>query len=85
MAGFGSLYPDFRRSENIEDRRKEKFLSFPQPPQMPNVFGDSLGEQTPPSLDWRTDYAQPQIGMLANHAGVGILQSLIDKYLLARQ
>lgn len=85
MAGFGSLYPDFRRSENIEDRRKEKFNSFPQAPQMPNVFGDALGENVPPALDWRTDYAMPlQQDELSDQAGAGILQKQIDQYLAER-
>lgn len=77
---------DFRRSDNIEDRRKEHFLSLPQAPQIPNVFADNIsGFQGMTNLNWQTDFApQPQPNNLSDEAGANILQSMIDKYLADR-
>jgi hypothetical protein len=71
-----------RRSENIEDRRKERFMSLPHAPQMPNVFlsGDMTG------LNFRTDFAPvpPKGTVLSNQLGAEQLDTLIRQYFLDR-
>jgi hypothetical protein len=67
-------------SENIEDRRREKFGSFPQAPQLPNVFADDalltgLG---------RDDFTPIQDTPLSAQAGAPDLQAMIDQYLAMR-
>jgi hypothetical protein len=81
-------FSDFRASDNIEDRRKEKFNSFPQAQQMPNVFGDPLTGYDHGLLNLKRDDFMPQPaqpGQLSNNAGAGNLDELIRLYLAARQ
>lgn len=71
-----------RRSDNIDDRRKEHFGSFPQSPQMPNVFDG--GDMT--MLDWKSDFLPvPSASRLSDDAGANILQGRINQYLAERQ
>lgn len=74
-------FADFRRSENIEDRRKEHFNSFPQAPQKPNVFSDGLMI----GLDRDADFASilPK-NQLSDDAGAQILDDRIQRYLAER-
>lgn len=77
----------FRRSENIEDRRKEHFLSLPQSPQKPNVFGDSTFgyDMGMKNLDPTEDFAPvPARNALSLALGSGELDKMRRDYLAER-
>jgi hypothetical protein len=76
-------YDELRRSDNIEDRRKEHFNSFPQPFQPMNVFAPE-GLMT--NLDWRRDFAPMQNTPtpLSQQAGANSLDDLLKLYYAQR-
>lgn len=71
----------FRRSDNIEDRRKEHFQSFPQAAQAPNVF---LPDGLMAGMA-KTDFAPvPPANQLSTALGSPVLDQLMRQYFLDR-
>lgn len=87
FSGQQEKYADLRRSDNVEDRRKEHFQSLPQVKQKPNVFGDpTFGyEYGMTNLDPNEDFAPvPARNSLSQSLGSGVLDAARQKYLAER-